>query len=183
MQKQLKTSIFLLFFDEKQLFFMCILPFMFLLGTYTEKVKMITVINLPAVQRSSYGYIYFAKIDMLGESFTKVGFSRDPATRFTSKAAMEEFNELSPFDDILIEFMNVIPMEEWMFEDEYRPEYYEQKLHGALRYSGLQYIPDFEFSGMSECYCLSTTDYKAAIDYLEETLQWHSPPNGWGIDY
>jgi len=144
---------------------------------------MITIINMPTVERSSLGYIYFAKFNMLGESFMKVGFSRDPKTRFTSKAAMDEFNALSPLDDIEIEFMNVIAMEEWMFEDDYRAEYWEEKLHGALRASGMQYTPDFEFSGCTECYSLDKVGYKAAVDYLEESISWHMPPSGWVINY
>lgn len=132
---------------------------------------------LPEADR---GYIYFAEFTIDGDSFMKVGYSRNPNRRFLVE--FEEFNEVETH----VQFKNIIPMQDWMFDfPEGNPssDYWEQRLHVVLRNAGLQYTPEVEFSGVTECYKLTSRDYKAAIDYLEENLQDMNPKMGFVIQY
>lgn len=132
---------------------------------------------LPEADR---GYIYFAEFTIDGDTFMKVGYSRNPNRRFLVEA--EEFNDVETH----VEFKNIIPMLDWMFDfPEGNPssDYWEQRLHVVLRNAGLQYQPEIEFSGVTECYKLTPRDYKAAIDYLEENLQDMNPKLGFVIQY
>lgn len=131
--------------------------------------------NLPHADR---GYIYFAEMTIDGESFIKVGYSRNPLRRFQT----DEFNDV----DAHVKFRNIVPMLDWMYEfAEGNPssDYWEMFLHEVLRRSDYHYTPNHEFSGATECYKLDTVGYKAAIDYLEEHLQDMSPPLGFCIRY
>lgn len=133
--------------------------------------------KLPQADR---GYIYFADVTIDGEPFTKVGYSRDPNRRFTYDLSEFEHNEVH------IEFKNVIPMMNWMYDHaEYTPDatYWELMLHNVMRTAGVQYLPEDQFSGYTECYRLTPREYKAAIDYLEEQLSMMAPPLGWCIPY
>ncbi|MGE6114382.1 hypothetical protein CF138_17230 [Aeromonas hydrophila] len=126
---------------------------------------------LPPADR---GYIYFAKMTIDGDSFYKIGYSRNPQRRFQT----DEFDDV----DAHVEFKCLVPMMDWMYEDEYRSEYWELKLHGLLQHNDVQYWPEHEFSGRTECYQLSKQDYNAAVDSLESWLVDMSP-KGWRIDY
>ncbi len=130
---------------------------------------------LPEADR---GYLYFAEITIDGDTFTKVGYSRDPNRRFKT----DEFDEVEAH----VSFKNIIPLMDWMFdhaECSYSSDYWELQLHNVMRNANLQYQPPISFSGQTECYLLNDTAYKAAIDYLEEQLTMMAPPNGWFIPY
>ncbi|MCS3766189.1 hypothetical protein HNP12_000228 [Aeromonas hydrophila] len=130
---------------------------------------------LPEADR---GYLYFADITIDGDTFTKVGYSRNPNRRFKT----DEFDDVEAH----CTFKNIIPLMDWMYQQaDFTPrnEYWELVLHDVMRKANLQYEPMHDFSGKTECYLLDSTAYKAAIDFLEEQLTMMAPPNGWFIPY
>lgn len=132
-------------------------------------------VELPQADR---GYIYFADITIDGETFQKVGYSKNPLRRFDTV----EFEEV----EATVKFRNIVPMQNWMYDfPEGNPssDYWEQVLHQAMRHTIGNTVPEHMFSGWTECYLLDDTGYKAAIDYLEEQLLFMSPPNDWSISY
>ncbi len=131
--------------------------------------------KLPLADR---GYIYFAEMTIDGDTFIKIGYSRNPNRRFLT----DEFDDV----EATIKFKNIIPMLDWMYdfaEGNPSSDYWERQLHNVLRRSEYHYTPDHEFSGITECYKLDTVGYKAAIDYLEENLQDMAPALCYCIQY
>ncbi len=120
--------------------------------------------TLPNADR---GYIYFAQMTIDGDTFMKVGYSRDPNRRFH----LDEFEDVEAH----VEFKCIIPMLDWMFDfpnGNPSSDYWELFLHETLRrVPDMQYIPEHQFSGYTECYKMPKMNFKAAVDYLEEHLQ------------
>lgn len=133
----------------------------------------ITDTVLPEAER---GYIYFAEMTIDGDSFYKIGYSGNPLRRFRS----EDFEDVC----VDVEFKCLVPMMDWMYEDNRNSDYWELKLHGIIRRTNEEYQhpPEHYFSGYTECYKLTTEEFKAAVNCLEEWLC-EIAPKGWSIEY